>query len=305
VRHVHKDVGGTSDLAYYFLSAATSLVGTGGRVALVQPRAVLNATAALGIRSHLPEKLRPNLMYAPTRSDYFTGASVFISLVVLGPEAGCRVSRADAPSIEDWKEGVVANNNWWLAMDRVLADEEDAPEGDGPTVGETFEVMASMTTGEAYDLVPFVVDTQSGRAPKLVTTGLIDPETCLWGTVNCRYLKRDYQFPRVDGSSEMPNNLRKRVRRSARPKIVIAGLAKRIECFLDREGEYIGAVSTFSIFHPEDDQGALEDLCAELLEDSCTRRFTAELGGNAMGGGNITMKKSFLAGLPYKARVRR
>ena len=305
VRFTHAYVGGTGDLAYYFLSAALMLVRPGGRVALVQPRAVLNATPAAGLRTHLPDGLRPNLLYAPGRSNFFAGASVFIALLVIGPELTCRVSRADTPTTGDWKTGAITTDNWWLGIERLLTDTEEPPEWGGPAVGDAFSVMASMTTSDAYDLVPYVADEQSGTAPKLVTTGLIDPEVCLWGQTKCRYLKRDFQFPRVHVSPSMTNSLRKRLERSERPKIIVAGLTKRIECFLDSEGEFIGAVSTYSIYHPDDDLTALAALCNDLLSDALTRRFTAELGGNAMGGGNITMKKAFLAALPYTSGARR
>ena len=75
-------------------------------------------------------------------------------------------------------------------------------------------------------------------------------------------------------------------------------MSKRIECFLDAAGDCIGAVSTFSVYHPQDDLAALEALGQLLLTDAASARFRRELGGNALGGGNTTMKKSFLAEFP-------
>lgn len=303
LRYRFREIGGTADLAYYFLALGTSLIRPGGRVALVQPRAVLNAAPVRGLRQHLPGGLRPNLLYAPGRPDLFAGPAVFIALVVLGPNQECVVSRDPEPSDATWVTGAVESENWWQAIEGLLNPADLHNECFGTPAGDIFEVTASMTTGDAYDVVSAVIDEADGESPKLVTTGLIEPGFCLWGQTTCRYLKRDYDHPRVLASASLTKSLQKRVARSHRPKILVAGLTKRIECFLDRGGDYIGAVSTYSIFHPDDNVAELEALCDQLLSDRATQRFRSVLGGNAMGGGNITMKKTFLAAFPYATEV--
>jgi hypothetical protein len=303
LRYQFREVGGTADLAYYFLALATTLVRPGGRVALVQPRAVLNAAPVRALRARLSSWLRPTLLYAPGRSDLFAGPAVFVALVVLGPSPECLVSRDDEPNDATWVTGSIQDENWWQAIDALLNPTDRDEAWGGAVVGDLFEVAASMTTGDAYDVVPAVVDEEQGESPKLVTTGLIEPGFCLWGQATCRYLKRDFAHPRIVESGPLSKSLTKRLARSRRPKILVAGLTKRIECFLDREGEYIGAVSTYSIFHPADDLSELEALCDQLLSEEASERFRSILGGNAMGGGNITMKKTFLAAFPYSREV--
>jgi hypothetical protein len=302
LRYRFREVGGTADLAYYFLALATSLVRPGGCVAMVQPRAVLNAAPVRDLRSRLAGGLRPNLLYASARSDLFAGPAVFVALVVLGSSPQCLVSRDDEPSDARWTAGDIQDENWWQAIERILNPSEHDEEWLGAVVGDVFEVTASMTTGDAYDVVPSVVDDEHGSSPKLITTGLIEPGFCLWGQTKCRYLKHDYEHPRIDGAGALSKSLQKRLARSRRPKILVAGLTKRIECFLDEKGEYVGAVSTYSILHPDDDVVELERLCQQLLSEQASERFRAVLGGNAMGGGNITMKKTFLAAFPYATK---
>ena len=296
-RQLHPLLGGTADLSYYFLSLALQVVRPLGRVGLVQPRSALNAPSLARLRGDLPRGLRPNLIYAPDRSDFFRGADVFICLMVLGPESDCKLSRDPDPDTASWTVGRVAGGNWWLAMGEVL-DGRTGLAGPGQgRLEDVFEIRASMTAANAYDVRPHVIDSELGGL-KLVTTGLIDPDTCLWGRRRCRYLKRDYQHPRLDEAEIGGKDLLRRCRRARRPKLLVAGLSRRVECFVDGSGDYIGAVQTFTILHPEDDLQALRELCSYLLSDEVTRRFVSELGGNAMGGGNITMKKSFLMGLP-------
>jgi methylase of polypeptide subunit release factors len=302
LRFTNAYVGGTADLAYYFLATSTRMIRPGGRIGLVQPRAVLNAPPVRAVRAQLVGSLRPNLLYAPDRSDLFDGPAVFVALLVLGPDRECRVSRDYDVATASWVAGCIEGDNWWAEMGRLLRGGKRVLWA-GSIVADVFAVGASMTTADAYDVVPSLVDQAGGLSQKLVTTGLIEPRQCLWGEINCRYLKRDYRYPRVVESGVLTKSLRRRLENARRPKIVVAGLSKRIECFVDRQGEYIGAVSTFSIFHPRDEVAELDALCEELLSDEFTDRFVEELGGNAMGGGNTTMKKSFLAALPYGAHI--
>ena len=65
--------------------------------------------------------------------------------------------------------------------------------------------------------------------------------------------------------------LRKRRERAERPKILIAGLAARIEAVLLREPSQ-GAVSTLTITHPHDDCDALSEL-AEILNSDWVSLF--------------------------------
>jgi hypothetical protein len=69
----------------------------------------------------------------------------------------------------------------------------------------------------------------------------------------------------------MHATLQRRLQQARRPKVIVAGLAPRLECFLDAEGDFAGAVSTFAIFHRDDDVPALRELTAALL----TRRQRA------------------------------
>jgi hypothetical protein len=131
-----------------------------------------------------------------------------------------------------------------------------------------------------------------------VTTGLIDPDVCRWGNRRCRYLKKDYLRP-VIREAGLPAYVGQRVRRVRRPKVLVAGLSNRVEAFLDREGEFCGAVSTFSVFHPADDLYLLAEACRFLNGADASALLQRERGAAALGGGRITLSKDFLAGLPF------
>ena len=131
-----------------------------------------------------------------------------------------------------------------------------------------------------------------------MTTGLIDPGFCHWGQRRCRYLGRDFDFPGIANHADLTPSLRRRLVRSRRPKILVAGLSKRIECMLDPAGQYVGAVSTYTIVHPADDVAELRRLATHLHSSEIDRQFHDELGANAVGGGDIVMRKQFLREIP-------
>jgi tRNA1(Val) A37 N6-methylase TrmN6 len=299
LRALHPNVKGAADLAHYFLDQAIRLVKPGGRIALVLPRAILNSPAAAHLRANLPPHLRPNLIYAPERHDFFPGAAIFICLLILGPEALCQISTDPTPPTATFQRISITSSNWWLPFATPFSGRACPPcPFPHQTLGAHFEVNASMIAADAYDLLPHLIDDPDAPGPKLVTTGLIDPNICHWGQRPCRYLKKDYQHPRLDLSKPLTRSLAKRVATARRPKILVAGLAKKIEAFLDPAGQYIGAVSTFSIYHPHDDEQALATLLQKLLSPATTTHFITHLGANALRGQHVTLKKTFLHTLP-------
>lgn len=279
-RQAFPAVRGAADRSFYFLELASRIVRPGGWIGLVMPRSVLNAPAIEKLREHLHLRF----VDLPSEHDHFDGAAVFICLLGCGPSGPCFMRREGVESVV-----AIEQANWWRALN------EEPVEAACPRLGERFEVTGSMTASEAYQLAPLLADSKQGKGPKLLTTGLIEPNESLWGRRPGRYLGRKLDYPRI---TIAPPFLARRIGRAARPKIIVAGLSKRIECLLDPVGEYIGAVSTFTITHPSDDLDALRALEGRLHTDEATRLFHAELGANAMGGGSITMKRSFLEMLP-------
>ncbi|MGL5094973.1 MAG: hypothetical protein ACRDD1_05265, partial [Planctomycetia bacterium] len=291
----------TADLAYYFLAAAHRRTVADGAVGLVLPRAVLTAPAAGRLRRRLTLERPPASILAPTDPFLFPGANVFVAAVTLRRSAGapCRFRRTiDEPGAT----AAVGDENWWRPMvEGSLAVDASSVAAFGSTLGDAFEIFARMTTAMAYLAAEHVVEDEEGvEGGRLATTGLIDLGGCAWGRRRCRYLGRDFERPIVAASPTLPTVLASRLARVRRPKVVVAGLGKRLEAFLDADGVYCGAVSTFTIVHPRDDLSRLSAACELLNAPAATHRLHAELGANAMGGGSITVSKHFLRMLPWK-----
>ncbi len=290
-------LGGTADLAFHFLSLAHTLARPGGRIGFVQPKTFLNADSAGELRETLLRERPPSRIYVPRTATFFPNTGAYVCLLVLGGGASCSVSDDEWPQHASWTSGQIAHGNWWRSTQAILRKLDAPPAPSAVRLGERFEVQASMTAGDAYQIKASLEDDAQGPGLKLVTTGLIDPFACKWGRVECRYLGCRYTYPRVGRRQAFPSALDHRLRKAARPKLLVAGLCDRLEAYLDATGQCVGAVSTFSVFHPADSLDDLSRLCRWLNSPAATCQLRAELGAASVGGGYMTVKKRTLAGL--------
>jgi len=322
LREKFPEVKGAADLAAYFLALAIRLVRPGGRIALVLPRPLLNSPTVARLRANLPAYLRPNLIYAPERNDFFPGAKIFTVCLILGPEDRCLLSTDPNPATARFfSSPPPATDNWWQHLSKERHEGIEALRHEGEILDQRvagiesrepspasssadlrlssiFSLQASLTTADAYHLVPHLIDSEEGPGQKLLTTGLIDPGISHWGKAPCRFLNQTFRRPRVNPEARLTPSLARRRAQSRRPKLLVAGLSQVFEAYLDSAGEYLGSVSTFSIFHPADDLGALERLGDHLHSEEMTRHLVSTLAANALRGKYITIKKSLLLELP-------
>lgn len=309
-RRLFGELAGTADAAYYFVALADRIARPNGAIGMVTPRAFLSAPAARRLRERLLLTRPPAVIYAPPNPFLFAGANVFVAALVLRKGSQCVASREKRDDRQEppMRPIVLDGDNWWAPLTAVRSDigEGNAglPAGGAGRLlfrlGERFDVFASMTTSMAYELALYLVDEQGmlvdvqDQTMRLVTTGLIEPGECRWGRQVCRYLGKRYRRPVVPLRGDLPRVLHCRLEKVRRPKLLVAGLCARLEAFLDGAGSYCGAVSTWTIVHPENDVAALEDLCRYLNGDAASSEFQKQLGATALGGGRITVTKDFL-----------
>jgi hypothetical protein len=301
------ELGGTADLAHHFVRLSHSIANRHGRIGLVQPKTFLNTPATARFRERIRRERPPSLIYVPRTATFFPGASAYVCLLVLDGSPECRVSDDETLDGAVWRRGTIDHANWWQSVQTILGNVEPIDPAGFVPLGDRFDVQASMTAGEAYAIREFLRDDRTGSGAKLVTTGLIDPFACKWGREPCRYLGQNLGWPRVAASpnqlANLAANLKRRLRDATRPKLLVAGLCDRIEAFLDRERECLGAVSTFSIFDPRDSLDSLAALADWLNSPRAASFLRADLGAASVGGGYMTIKKKSLQSLPIPAAI--
>ena len=304
MRGIPSDLGGTADLSFRFVELAHRIVHENGRIGLVQPKTFLNSVAALSLRQKLSIHRPPVVIYVPGRAKFFGDASTYVCLLVLARGTSLQISDAEWPTDAQWRGGSLRDDNWWRGFQEILGRKPPF-DPTGVPMGSCFHVAASMTAGEAYAIKAHVREDMGGDELRLITTGLIDPFVCKWGRVPCRYLGKVYRRPCVSGGADLPAALIERLRNARRPKVLIAGLANRVEAYVDSVGNCCGAVSTFSVFHSEDSIDALAGLGDWLNGERATALIRGELGAASVGGNYMTIKKQALSELRVPEEIAR
>ena len=165
------------------------------------------------------------------------------------------------------------------------------------------EVASAGPTGEAYEFKEFIrefnqkTDTE-GTYKRFINTGTVDPFISLWGIKKCRYLKDDYINPVVSKDDIISVNS-KRLDVADLPKIIVGGMSKRIEAFLDVDGSYMPGISTFYISIDDlKNLSNLKYLAGLLNSDLLAFWFAGTFTGLKMAGGYLRISHKELRQIP-------
>lgn len=298
----YPEVGGTANLAGYFLALATRLTSDDGVVSALVPRAVLQARPMKAWRGSLtpgPTAMRaPRRLRLPESATLFDGADVFVTLLTLGPKGPLLTTSGGEILAPQWRDVTVrlTHDDWWACVvGAASAHSSEVSAGLGDS-SASLVLRASLTTGDYYRLRGMVVEStnENALAPRLMTTGLIDPGLSLWGRAPCRFLGTTFQRPVVVDDPGVPASLARALSWSRRPKVLVAGLSRELEAFLDRDGVCLGAVSTWSVFDPTDDLSRLQALIDWLHAPARQLMFDAWCGAAAMSGGSKSVSRPFM-----------
>jgi len=295
-------ITGSADLSYYFLTLASRIIHSTGQIGLILPRVSLGASALQGFRASASAP-KPMMIYSADHHEFFDNAAIKVVLYVFGRSTDCTVSDADVPYGAVWKTKEMDFSQWWphykdnwwaffqlTLQGIIIPDTSDCQRLDK----SGFLVSQGLTTGDFYKIE--VVDKKKSEGLKLITSGSIDPQRCLWGKNASRFNGKSYKYPRIVQRS-YGTALDKKLKRSKRPKVIVASLTREVEAFLDEKGECQASTATINIFHEKDDIDQLTALCTLLHSKRSNLLFTLMLEYNAMHS-SISMEKGFLEAFP-------
>lgn len=270
-------LGPYADVATAFLLRSLDEVAPGGVVALLLPASFLAARDAaparrlVGERAELLDVWRP-----PAR---FAGAAVHVCAVVL---------RADT--------GTAPAGSW----SSLVSDAPDVPVVAHGRLGDGFEVAADFRA-QYYAVAPHVVDgagDDPSRFPPLVTSGLVDPAECTWGTRPARHGGRRWQAPRVDLDGLGDAGHGAWAARRLVPKVVVATQTRVVEAAVDETGAWLPSVPLVSVTGPAD---RLWHAAAALLSPVTTAGALRRAAGAALGPDHIKLGAPQVRDLPLPA----
>ena len=216
--------GPYADAAAEFLALATRLARPdGGRVGLVLPQSVLGARDAEPVRRQVAGSADLSWSWWAAAQRHFDAS---VNVCVVGLQ---RPSTGPTPP-SAWTDVITARLG-------VPALDLDTLATTG-TLGDRADLNANFRD-EYYALVPAVSDAAIG--PPLVTSGLIDPGRCHWGSRPVRFAKRDFEHPRVD-LDMLTGRFAGWAKRKLVPKVLVANQTRVIEAVADPDGAWLPGV---------------------------------------------------------------
>ncbi len=286
---------GNWDLYCPFVERAVELLGEDGRLGLILPNKLLAARYARELRQLLATL---DLVLLRDYSEMRLFQAAVYPLVLVARRKPRRrpmlrvevaTGSLEAPSLERRREVAPAEVAHCVA-DGWSVLFAAAPATGGPRLtrlGELARVVGAASVAEAYALKPLVRECDHhGGCYHLINTGTIDPYGHLWARKGLRYLGATYERPCVEADA-LEGLLPRRAVQTRAAKIVVAGLARRLECVLDPGGLLAG--KSTSLVLPADDSPTLDLalLLALLNSAAASVMLRRQFGGLALSGGYL------------------
>ena len=301
-KYVRGSLGGPkADDSSYFLLLARDITKATGRFAHVLPDSFLSASDAADIRQELANKQDLAMIWRGDGTEFEASVTtIIVSMASAGSVSN--VQRLSGPRFMELTgtEPPWRNGSWAT----LLAENSGS-----------FGIMASSSSGVLGDFCSITADYRdqyyglrgavreapedwaSESAPPLITTGLIDPLVCYWGTRTTKFDKVTYERPVVEISALGPD-LQRWARTRLVPKLVVATQGKMVEAALDRDGAWLPCVPVISISPAAGAELNLAEIAAILLSPAAFDYFKATKLGSGLGGSAIKVSAADLRGMP-------
>ncbi|MEO1535836.1 MAG: N-6 DNA methylase, partial [Planctomycetota bacterium] len=294
-----------ADTAAAFAIRSLDLVRPGGRLALVQPLSFLASNDTRAVRSSLISRASLASVWVSTRSvfpgaDVLTCAPVFIASREQQPSVA---SFADLPATRlpqdsNTADELRAKPTWSF----IIAGASGVPRVQlvqASTFADRAEATADFRD-QYYGLDGFLIDQPDApddSFPRLVTSGLIDPAECRWGSSTTRVLKRRWDTPRIDREAmDERGSLGPWMASRMIPKLMVATQTRVLEVFADEHGTYIPSTPVLTVVPRDADDLWL--LGAALTSPVCSAIALREFGGAALTSDAIKLAARQLLTLP-------
>ncbi len=309
----YRAASGNWDLFCVFSEKAVQLCRRGGMVSFIVPNKLGSAEYASGIRrvltvenrlasirdySHVPVfpvSVYPIVFVVAREEPKSQPANVFYERVAAqgrGP-AVCTESR-NLPYARYFAQP----NTPWEIFSGIDDSRVIAKMRSFSPLESVASVLGAATVAEAYEIQNLISEgrTKDSEAVRVVNSGTIDRYRDLWAEKPLRYLGKSYVYPVITKTDVMrlPG---KRRSQALTPKIIVAGMTKRLECVIDSEGRVLAGKST-TVVLPERDAYYL---LAVLNSKAASFFYSSVFGGNKLQGGYLRIGPPQLRTVPIPA----
>jgi hypothetical protein len=248
---------GNWDSFCVFIEQALNLCRVGGQVSLVVPGALLAARYATATRSllahhrlHWVEDYTQLSPFAAAVYPIAFGVEKQAAIAPHPPVPYYRLPSLDAagtdlpPVGQVWVSAVGSAVPWAVVPADMPPDLLARLETQTVPLGAIATVQGAATVAEAYALQPLLYQgTPDTPGLRVANSGTLDRYRLLWSEKPLRYLGQSYSCPTVDAVL-LQQQCPKRYAQARQPKMIVAGLTRRLEAALDPGGHYLAAKST-------------------------------------------------------------
>ena len=281
--------GPYADAAAEFLALAIERASPHrGRVGLVLPQSVLGSRDAEEIRATVDRQAAMIWSWWSPRKQF--DADVLVCALGFerqpGGSDGNSLRRSDdrAPVWSD----VIVRSLGVPALPRVSAN---GTAGDRATFTANFR-------DEYYGMIAAVGDHESG--PRLITSGLIDPDRCWWGERTVTFNKRAFERPRIDLGA-LSERMQSWAERLSVPKVLIANQTKIIECVVDPDGTSLPGVPVVTARPHRHEPAELHAIAAVLSSPFASAWAWHRVAGTGLSARSVRVGPTLLADVPWPA----
>ncbi len=311
VRKKFNAAKGAFDASILFQESGLHLLCDGGRTSMIVPNKFMSAPFGRAFRSYASSVGHLDLLADFSTANVFRGVGVYPVIYAMtksnnGKATGIQTERWTAS-----QEGLTCE--WSRMSDRLSAETDTWDElfstcgglldkiKSLPRIKDFFDVCASATVDEAYRIKPFLKQgNESKGAFRFLTSGAIDRYRSLWTVKTIRYLKCNYSRPILPQSC--PELSENRLAQYASPKLIIAGMTKRLEAIYD-SGEIAGAVPTLQILAKANSPLSLKALLAIVNSQFVDWVFRQYFGSLSLAGGYLRIGAPQLKELPIPVSI--
>jgi hypothetical protein len=159
---------------------------------------------------------------------------------------------------------------------------------------------------EYYGLVPAVSD--DGDGPPLITSGLIDPGVCLWGSRPVRFAKRRFEAPRVD-LGRLDDKMQRWAQRKLVPKVLVATQTRIVEAVADPGGRWLPGVPVTTVTpHRVTSDAVTSDavtpdavsaIAAVLTSPVASLHVWSRAAGTGMSASSVRISPALIGSIPW------
>ena len=246
---------GNWDIFLVFIEKGLLLLKDGGYLGMIVPNKLLSADYAKAIRGYI-QNYKIISIRDYSKIPVFK-ASVYPIVIIIKKESP-KSNRFLVETMKPDTDGVkielsktfkqedldTKNQSTWA---HIFSESGtaiiDKITSDSINLDEIANVFGAATVSEAYELKKTIQELDKQKDYfKFINTGTIDSYRSLWGLYKTKYIKDSYKKPIVN-REDLKKFSDKRYAEASKEKIIIAGMTKELECYLDK-GEYLAGKST-------------------------------------------------------------